>query len=78
MFAFLPPYRFFEKFDLSRTPAQVKSPGILPSPGVLAAVIFGVGMCMTMVWNMMAPGIVVGIAGIVLLICLIPICKGLK
>ena len=46
--------------------------------GVLATVVFGVGMCMTMVWNMMGPGIVVGIVGIILLICLIPICKGLK
>ena len=46
--------------------------------GVLATVVFGVGMCMTMVWNMMVPGIVVGIVGIVLLLCLIPICKGLK
>ena len=46
--------------------------------GVLAAVVFGIGMCMTMVWNMMVPGIIVGIVGIVLLLCLIPICKGLK
>ena len=46
--------------------------------GVLAAVVFGFGMCMTMVWNMMVPGIIVGIVGIVLLLCLIPICKGLK
>lgn len=46
--------------------------------GVLATVVFGVGMCMTMVWNMMVPGIVVGIVGIVLLLCLIPLCKGLK
>lgn len=46
--------------------------------GVFATVVFGVGMCMTMVWNMMVPGIVVGIVGIVLLLCLIPICKGLK
>ena len=46
--------------------------------GVLATVVFGVGMCMTMIWNMMVPGIIVGIVGIVLLICLIPICKGLK
>lgn len=46
--------------------------------GVLATVVFGVGMCMTMVWNMMVPGIIVGIIGIVLLLCLIPICKGLK
>ena len=46
--------------------------------GVLAAVVFGSGMCMTMVWNLMVPGIIVGIVGIVLLLCLIPICKGLK
>ena len=46
--------------------------------GILATVVFGVGMCMTMIWNIMVPGILVGIVGIVLLICLIPICKGLK
>lgn len=46
--------------------------------GIVTAVVFGVGMCMTMVWNMMVPGIAVGIIGIVLLLCLIPICKGLK
>ena len=46
--------------------------------GILATVVFGVGMCMTMIWNIMVPGIIVGIVGIVLLICLIPICKGLK
>lgn len=46
--------------------------------GVFATVVFGVGMCMTMVWDMMVPGIAVGIVGIVLLLCLIPICKGLK
>lgn len=46
--------------------------------GVFATAVFGVGMCMTMVWNMMVPGIAVGIVGIVLLLCLIPICKGLK
>ena len=45
--------------------------------GIVATVVFGVGMCMTMVWNMMVPGIVVGIVGIALLLCLIPICKGL-
>ena len=46
--------------------------------GIFATAVFGVGMCMTMVWDMMLPGIAVGIAGIVLLLCLIPICKGLK
>lgn len=43
------------------------------------ALILGVGMCMTMVWDgLMIPGIAVGIAGIILLLCLIPLIKGLK
>ena len=46
--------------------------------GIFSTVVFGVGMCMTMVWNMMIPGITVGIVGIILLLCLIPVCKGLK
>lgn len=47
--------------------------------GIFAALVFGVGMCMTMVFeNMMIPGIVVGLVGIVLLLCLIPMCVGLK
>ncbi len=47
--------------------------------GLFAALVFGVGMCMTMVFeNMMIPGIIVGIVGIVLLICLIPMCVGFK
>ena len=47
--------------------------------GIFAALVFGVGMCMTMVFeNMMIPGIVVGIVGIVLLLCLIPMFFGWK
>jgi hypothetical protein len=46
--------------------------------GVAGAVVLGVGMCMTMVWNMLIPGIVVGIIGIVLLLGLIPVIKGLE
>jgi hypothetical protein len=46
--------------------------------GVVGAVVLGVGMCMTMIWNMLVPGIIVGIVGIVLLLCLIPVIKGLK
>lgn len=46
--------------------------------GVFGAIVFGVGMCMTMIWGMLIPGIAVGIVGIVLLICLIPLIKGLK
>ena len=46
--------------------------------GVLASLVLGVGMCMIMVWNLMIPGIVVGIVGIVLLLMLIPMFLGLK
>lgn len=46
--------------------------------GVVGALVFGVGMCLTMVWSSMGIGIAVGIAGIVPLLCLIPLTKGLK
>ena len=46
--------------------------------GVVGALVLGVGMCIVMVWNMLMWGIVVGIVGIVLLICLIPLCRGLQ
>jgi len=43
------------------------------------ALTLGVGMCMVMVWEgLMIWGIVVGLIGIVLLLCLIPVCVGLK
>lgn len=46
--------------------------------GIAGALLFGVGMCLTMVWNNMVVGIIVGIVGIVVLLCLIPFIKGLK
>ena len=46
--------------------------------GILGAIVLGAGMCMIMVWDMLVCGIVVGIVGIVLLLCLIPVIKGLK
>lgn len=46
--------------------------------GVIGALVLGVGMCMVMVWNMLVGGVVVGIVGIVLLLCLIPLFKGIK
>ena len=46
--------------------------------GVVGALVLGLGMCMILVWNMMLWGIGVGIVGIVLLLCLIPMCVGLK
>lgn len=46
--------------------------------GIVGALALGVGMCMVMVWNMLIQGILVGLVGIVLLLCLIPIVKGLE
>ena len=46
--------------------------------GIVGALLLGVGMCLTMVWSRMILGIVIGIVGIVLLLCLIPLTKGLK
>ena len=45
--------------------------------GVVGALVLGAGMCMVMIWEMMIPGILVGIVGIVLLLCLIPLVKGI-
>lgn len=46
--------------------------------GIIGALLFGVGMCLTMVWSHMVPGILIGVVGIVVLLCLIPFIKGLK
>ena len=46
--------------------------------GVIGSLLLGVGMCLTMVWSNMVVGIVVGIVGLVVLLCLIPFIKGLK
>lgn len=46
--------------------------------GVVGALALGVGMCFSMVWDQMAMGIAVGLVGIVILLCLIPLTKGIK
>ena len=35
-------------------------------------------MCLTMVWSNMIAGIAIGLVGIILLLCLIPLTKGFK
>lgn len=46
--------------------------------GIAGALLFGVGMCLTMEWNNMIVGIIVGIVGIIVLLCLIPFIKGIR
>lgn len=44
--------------------------------GVLGALLLGVGMCMVMVFGRMLLGIVIGVIGILVLVILIPLTKG--
>lgn len=46
--------------------------------GILGALIFGVGMCFCMVWENIVLGTIIGLVGILLLLLLIPITKGIK
>ncbi len=47
--------------------------------GVFGALVFGIGMCLILVFEgMMLVGILIGIVGIILLLFLIPMCFGWK
>lgn len=47
--------------------------------GIISTLILGIGICMIMLNSTyMVQGIVVGIVGIILLICMIPMCKGIN
>lgn len=45
---------------------------------ILGALLLGVGMCLSMVFSKLVLGIVIGIIGIMVLLMLIPLTKGLK
>lgn len=46
--------------------------------GIVGALVLGLGMCLCLVWESFIIGTVVGLAGIIMLLSLIPIIKGLK
>ncbi len=46
--------------------------------GILGALTLGVGMCFCMVWENIVLGTIIGLVGILLLLLLIPITKGIK
>ena len=46
--------------------------------GILGALMLGVGLCFCLVWEKFVAGILVGLAGIVMLMALIPLTRGLK
>lgn len=46
--------------------------------GTAGSLALGIGMCFSMVWDKMITGVVIGLVGIVVLLCLIPLAKGIK
>lgn len=62
-----------------KAPIKVSGKTVLTvAVGIIGALALGVGMCFTMVWDKMVLGIVIGLVGIVILLCLIPLIKGIK
>ncbi len=45
---------------------------------IVSSLVLGMGMCMCLVWQQMIWGTLVGLLGIVMLIALIPMIKGIK
>ena len=46
--------------------------------GIIGAIVLGVGMCFCLVWKNFIIGTIIGLVGIVALLSLIPIIKGIK
>lgn len=46
--------------------------------GVVGALALGIGMCFSLVWGRIILGVVIGLLGIAVLLCLIPLTKGIK
>lgn len=62
-----------------KQPVKISGKAVLAvAIGIIGALALGVGMCFCMVWNNMIPGIIIGLLGIVVLLCLIPLIKGIK
>ncbi|MGN0292718.1 MAG: hypothetical protein ACI4D3_01800 [Lachnospiraceae bacterium] len=63
----------------NKAPIQITGKAVLTAVvGIIGALALGIGMCFCMVWGQMIFGVVIGLIGIVVLMCLIPLCKGLK
>lgn len=62
-----------------KTPLHISGKTVLTFlVGVIGALALGVGMCFCMVCGKMVLGIVIGVAGILVLLCLIPLTKGIR
>ena len=63
----------------NKAPIKLSGKGVLfVILAVLGALILGLGMCFCMVWENIVSGTVIGLVGIIILLSLIPIVKGIK
>lgn len=71
---------FIRRKMLGKPPVKFTKKGVLITLIALAgSLTLGIGMCMCMVWDgMLVKGIIVGTAGIIILLTLIPAWKGIK
>ncbi|MBR3988605.1 MAG: hypothetical protein IKK10_04805 [Clostridia bacterium] len=62
-----------------KVPIKLKAKNVFAFlSGLVGALVLGVGMCFCLVWESYIWGTVIGLAGIVILLSLIPIFKGIK
>ena len=62
----------------NKAPIKVNGKSVLFTVfAVLGALVLGLGMCFCMVWENIVLGAVIGIVGIVMLLALIPLTKGI-
>lgn len=63
----------------NKAPIKINGKSVLFTVfAVLGALILGLGMCFCMVWENIVIGTIIGLVGIVMLLSLIPITKGIK
>lgn len=62
-----------------KAPIQLSAKAVLTAVvGIIGVLALGVGMCFCMVWDNIVVGTVIGLVGIIVLLCLIPLTKGIK
>ena len=71
-------YLLWRKME-HKNPIQISGKTLLTLlTGILGALTLGIGMCFSMVWGKLTLGIGIGLTGIVILLCLIPLTQGIK
>lgn len=66
------------KMENKKMPRMNRRNIFLITHGVLSVLVLGVGMCFCLVWSKIVLGTLIGLLGIVMLVSLIPMTKGIK